>query len=340
MRIMFVGDINLGEYYTSFGHGPASYLKHSDVFKNVRTIFSEADFVVGNLEAALTTNNLDHSNPESAVLRGDPNHASLLGEVGFKVLQVANNHTVQHGKEGFDEAVQALRSSDIFAVGMNNQDTVKVKLGEETIGFLAASDVPDNTDKSQQSYQKLDSEFIEKAIAEVNEVDHLFVMLHWGLEASTRPMEYQRKLIQKLSAAGVRGVIGTHPHLFYDVWIEENTIAAPSLGDFVFDLGWDKRLLQTGILDIQISEKQLEAKVWPIEIMNNGCMPTPTGPPIPVNPDVKLYDLGEDMAGEQKRKLIYFISNFYKGDINLKTKFIFKKLSFFLKNKMQGISNG
>jgi len=36
MRIMFVGDISLGEYYTCFGHGPRSYLEHPDVFENVR----------------------------------------------------------------------------------------------------------------------------------------------------------------------------------------------------------------------------------------------------------------------------------------------------------------
>jgi len=108
MRIMFVGDINLGEYYTSFGHGPRSYLKHSDVFENVRDLFSQADFVVGNLEAPLTTHNFNPNDPESVVLRGDPKHATTLRTAGFRVLQVANNHTVQHGKEGFRETVEAL----------------------------------------------------------------------------------------------------------------------------------------------------------------------------------------------------------------------------------------
>lgn len=55
MRIMFVGDINLGEYYTSFGHGSGSYLEHSDVFEHVQDLFNQADLVVGNLEAPLTT---------------------------------------------------------------------------------------------------------------------------------------------------------------------------------------------------------------------------------------------------------------------------------------------
>jgi poly-gamma-glutamate synthesis protein (capsule biosynthesis protein) len=52
---MFVGNINLGEYYTSFGHGPRSYVDQSDVFEKVRDFLSQADFAVGNVEASLTT---------------------------------------------------------------------------------------------------------------------------------------------------------------------------------------------------------------------------------------------------------------------------------------------
>jgi len=91
MRIMFVGDINLGEYYTSFGHGPKTYLKSGNVFSEVESILSMADIVVGNLEAPLTNANLDLNDPESIVLRGDPNAAEILYEAGFRVLQVANS---------------------------------------------------------------------------------------------------------------------------------------------------------------------------------------------------------------------------------------------------------
>ncbi|MDS1309938.1 CapA family protein [Marinobacter xiaoshiensis] len=140
MRIMFVGDINLGEYYTSFGHGPGSYLKHSDVFENVRELFNQADFVVGNLEAPLTTHNLNPREPESVVLRGDPIHAASLKSAGFKVLQVANNHTVQHGAEGFHETVEALSAVGMCAIGLNGQAVEILEVDSQTVGFLAASD--------------------------------------------------------------------------------------------------------------------------------------------------------------------------------------------------------
>ncbi|SFR58587.1 poly-gamma-glutamate synthesis protein (capsule biosynthesis protein) [Marinobacter daqiaonensis] len=326
MRIMFVGDINLGEYYTSFGHGPGTYLEHSDVFARVRELFGQADLVVGNLEAPLTTHNFDPDDPERVVLRGHPKHAKLLSEVGFSVLQVANNHTVQHGREGFDETVRALTEAGVEAVGLNQQELTVLEVGGKTLGFLAASDVPDNTDKRQVSYQRLDTEFLERVKASVPNVDHLFVMLHWGLESSTVPMDYQRELISELSQAGVRGIIGSHPHLFYEVWQEGETVCAPSLGNFVFDLCWDQRLLKTGILDVQLENEPVTAQVHPVTIERNGCLPTPVHAPVAVSPEARLYDLGDDMAGEQVRKLKYFFANLLKGDTSLKAKFFMRKM--------------
>lgn len=327
MRIMFVGDINLGEYYTSFGHGPGSYLEHSDVFENVRDLFNQADFVVGNLEAPLTTHNFNPTEPESVVLRGDPKHAATLRTAGFRVLQVANNHTVQHGKEGFGETVEALSSAGITAVGLNEQKTQIIEISGKTVGFLAASDVPDNTDKAQSSYQRLDDAFVVRATKAVAEVDHLFVLLHWGLESHTSSMTYQKELIKTLSQNGVRGVIGSHPHLFYEVWIEDQTVAAPSLGNFIFDLCWDTRLLQSGVLDVTIDKDGINAVcVWPLELLNEGCCPSIFGVAVPVRESVNLYDLGNDMSGEQSRKLQYFFRNLSRGNYRLKTKFIARKL--------------
>ncbi|MBQ0762756.1 CapA family protein [Marinobacter psychrophilus] len=327
MRIMFVGDINLGEYYTSFGHGPKSYLEHSDVFENVRDLLSRADFVVGNLEAPLTTHSFNPTEPESVVLRGDPKHATTLRAAGFRVLQVANNHTVQHGEEGFRETVEALSNSGVIAVGLNEQKTQIIEIGGETVGFLAASDVPDNTDKAQRCYQRLDDAFVTRAIKAVAEVDHLFVLLHWGLESCTSSMAYQKNLIRTLSQSGVRGVIGSHPHLFYEVWIEGQTVAAPSLGNFIFDLCWDKRLLQSGILDVTVDKDTISSTcLWPLELLNDGCCPSICGSAVPVQESLMLYDLGKNMSGEQSRKLKYFFRNLFRGNQRLKVKFIVRKL--------------
>lgn len=333
MRLMFVGDINLGEYYTSFGHGPLNYLRTGNVFSNVQNIFDQADIVIGNLEAPLTTNNLDPNDPQSAVLRGNPESAKLLFESGFKVLQIANNHTVQHGDKGFTQTIESLKLAGISPIGLEDQEVLIIHLNGEKIGFLAASDVPDNTNTFQTCYQRLNDEFLKRVKVSTRKVDHLFLMLHWGLESSTTPLPYQLELIEKFKEFGVRGVIGAHPHLFYEIWNDNRTIIAPSLGNFVFDLAWDKRLLKSGILDIEINKTNIQTQVWPVFLRENGCLPTPTKEPILLSKKnkIKLYNLGKDMNGGQIRKLLYFLKNITKGNLKLKIKFILQKFSSLLK---------
>lgn len=333
VRIMFVGDINLGEYYTSFGHGPRSYIKSGSPFSNVNDVLNKADFAVGNLEAPLTTENEIPGEPESNVLRGSPKDAYLLTEANFRILQVANNHTVQHGKSGFDETVAVLSRNDISPVGLRNQEVVIVESKGVKLGFIAASDVPDNTNVNQESYQKLDSYFLERIKHSVSKVDHLFVLLHWGLESSTERMSYQSELAKELSELGVRAVIGHHPHLFYEITASERFVFAPSLGNFVFDLAWDERLLKTGILDITIKDSEMTTRVWPITIRKNGCLPSPSGQEINVNGTLKLYDHGKSMEGEQLRKTIYFFRNIILGDTILKIKFFSRKMIPLMKQK-------
>lgn len=326
MKIMFVGDVSLGEYYMSFGHGPRTFANAQNIFANVSEIFSSADMVVGNLEASLTSIDYDTNEPESIVLKGNPLHVTQLKNAGFSVMQVANNHTVQHGDEGFDETLQTLEATGISPVGLNRQKPVVVEHEGLRVAFMAASDVPDNTNKTQVKYQRLDEAFLLSVEAAAGEYDHLVVMLHWGLEASTSPLPYQRELVERLYKAGVSAIIGSHPHLFYEIEKRDSFIAAYSLGNFVFDLCWDKRLMNTGILEIDFLKKDLIAKYWSVVIDKNGCLPTPSGKPVPIDHTIVPYDLGSEMDFQQIRKVVYMFLNLYRGHTLLKLKFFYRKL--------------
>lgn len=325
MKMMFVGDLNLGEYYTSFGNGPGTFAKSKSVFSAVQDIFSTADMVVGNLEASITDIGNDPLDPERMVLKVNPAVASQFKEAGFGVLQVANNHSIQHGPEAFQQSLTMLDNLGIRAVGLNQQQPVIVRHNDISFGFLAASDVPDNTDKSQSHYQRMDSQFFDLIANSVSLVDHLIVMLHWGLEASTVPLPYQREIAKKLKDLGVRAIIGSHTHLFYEVEASDNFICAYSLGNFVFDLCWDKRLVKSGILELEFTKEGVTGQVWPIEIRENGCLPSPSGNPVPLNNNVTLYDHGSSLKWQQTRKVIYLLSNILKGDTPLKIRFFKKK---------------
>lgn len=330
---MFVGDVSLGEYYLSFGHGPRSFAKAGNVFSCVTDIFKSSDMVIGNLEAPITGLNYDLSEPESMVLKVDPEHVKTLSLAGFGVMQVANNHTVQHGNAAFKETVGFLKDEGIKVVGLNNHTPLVIETEGMRIAIVAASDVPDNTNNAQTQYQRLNEEFINSIIATVDKFDHFIVMLHWGLEAATAPLPYQRHLVERLYKSGVRAVIGSHPHLFYEIEKRENFLAAYSLGNFVFDLCWDKRLMQTGILEIDFTQQGISSKYWPVTIKEEGCQPTPVGTPIVINKTLTPYALGRRMSFQHIKKLLYFLRKLPKG----KTK---QKLIFFKRKIAKLISRG
>lgn len=329
MKIMFVGDMNLGEYYTSFGHGPGTFAKGNDIFSQVREIFDQADYVVGNLEASITNENNGELSPPKAVLKVDPLVAFQFKQAGFRVLQVANNHTIQHGRDAFEQSLDILDSMDIMAVGIDKQKVQIVNHGGISVGFLAASDVPDNTDKEQNLYQRNDGNFLKIVEESVSLVDHLVVMLHWGLESSTIPLQYQRDFSAKLNALGVSAVIGSHPHLFYEIEVRDDFVCAYSLGNFVFDLCWDNRLMKTGILEIDFHQEKSTVTVWPVRIKGNSGQPAPNGPPIKIRSSYSLYDHGVSLNWQQTKKTLHLLANIFKG--NTRLKFIFLKNKIFHK---------
>ena len=141
MKVMFVGDVCLGEYYMSLGHGPRTVASRVDLFEKIRPLLESADFVVGNLEAPLCSHDYDLSEPENMVLKANPAHAEQLKNAGFRVMQVANNHTMQHGSEGFEESISTLKGFGIHAIGLNEQAPLEIRQNDMRLGFMAASDI-------------------------------------------------------------------------------------------------------------------------------------------------------------------------------------------------------
>jgi len=326
MKLFFVGDINLGEYYTSIGNGPKTYFQNHDPLKSVRGLFNSADAVIGNLESPVTARDLKSTNLHEMALIGRATDIAVLAGAKFRYLQIANNHSVQHGEEVFFETVEEIKKNNIKPLGLANQSCEIIECNGITVGFLCASDVPDNTFKNQNIYQRLNEDFMVRVRIAVTEVDHLIVLLHWGSESSTEPMDAQKLIATQLKELGVRAVIGSHTHLFYEIESSENFLCAYSLGNFIFDLSWDKRLLKSGILEVNFLKKSFSSIVHPISIAKNGCLPLLNGSSVEIKGLVRLYNLKKNMSYQQLKKTYYLLINIFKGNTKLKFSFLLKKI--------------
>lgn len=341
MKLAFVGDISLGEYYLSFGHGPKTYANRRNIFENVKDVFSDADFVFGNLETPVSNIGLDNKNPESVVLRGDPNHLPMLANVGFRALSIANNHIVQHGEEVFRDTIKELKKNKIVPMGVSGSEVPIFEKNGIRVAVIVASDVPDNTDQNQSSYDILDAEKIKNKIKHIKDkVNWVVLFLHWGREDCVLPNSHQIDLIDDFKREGANFIIGHHPHIFYPIEISDKFLSAPSLGNFVFDLCWDERLMKSGVLHLNLSENYFTSSFTPIALDENG-IPFVSGNKQVINDGVfHPYKNNSDLSRMNLHKIIFFIKNFFRGNSSLKSRFIIKKiLNKFIKIKIYENSN-
>lgn len=331
-KISFIGDIALGEHYFSLGHGPRSYARKNFLFKNVKQYFEDSEYVVANLECPISDLHYDKSDPESSAFRGSPAVISQLKNAGINIVSVANNHMMQHGEEVFKDTIKNLEKNGIKVIGKSSQEPLLLDANNK-ISILACSDIEDNTYKDQTSYQRWNEGFKKTINTYVNQGVVVIIFIHWGREDKHKPTDRQIEIEKDLKKLGVRIIVGHHPHIFYPVKYHNNFICAYSIGDFVFDLPWDKKLLKTGILNISI-DKTLSAEIVPVYIKKQGCLPTATGKIKNLSfGEIDMYRYRGPVSNIQLKKLFYFSLNYFRGKTALKTKFLLRKI----KGKMSGL---
>lgn len=206
--------------------------------------FSDADIAMVNLEMAVGTRGVPMEEKQFT-FRGKPEHLSLLKHMGIDVVSVANNHTLDYGREAFLDTLQHLNDNGIAPVGGgNNLDEASefctVDVQGRKVGILAASRVVPAVDwhagmKTPGLLTTYDPSKLNAAIAKAKETcDFVLVYVHWGVEGETIPEEYQRKLAYGYIDAGADAVFGSHPHVLQGFEIYNGKPIAYSLGNFIF----------------------------------------------------------------------------------------------------------
>jgi len=246
LQIMFVGDI--------MSHGPqlqAAYqatdktYDYTENFKYVKTIFQQADFVIGNLETTLGVKPYAGYPQFSA----PPALAKACRDAGINVLATANNHSCDKGRRGIVKTLDMLDSLQILHTGTyRNQkekqeknalivekNGIKLALLNYTYGTNGIP-VPAPT-----QVNLIDTTAIKKdiKIARLENPDDIIVFLHWGEQYQNHPNKSQKKLVDFLHRQGVSWIIGSHPHVIQDVDYEQDYLnnqtyfTVYSLGNFI-----------------------------------------------------------------------------------------------------------
>jgi poly-gamma-glutamate synthesis protein (capsule biosynthesis protein) len=281
-----VGDIALGDHPLCTGFGTHSRSRRHPPefpFGHVTDVLGTADIRFGNLECTLSEHGLRHNDYHSVQMRGYPGYVKGLVGAGFQVLNVANNHSMQHGPEPFGETVGMLRKAGIGVCGVRNGHAsapVITTAHGLRVAFIGYSLRPRQyfTDEPLYAEGRPDG-IVADVRAARSQCDILVVSLHWGDEFIDHPSPADVQLAHAVVDAGADLIIGHHPHVLRGVERYGRGWIVYSLGNFVCDMLWSEELRETAICECRLSRAGVhQVRLIPVRI-NDDCQPVPlTGP--------------------------------------------------------------
>ncbi len=234
-----VGDVTFGEQV-----GPTiARLGGAYPWTNVAATLRHADITIGNLETAVSTRGV--AAVKQYTFRGSP--AALLPMrrlAGFDVLTLANNHTVDYGRDALLDTVRAVRAAGIQTIGagatsLRARRPAFVRAGGLGVAFLGYSDVNPlgfNATATEPGTARADVAAITADVrAALRRADVAVCFFHWGTEMHPAPDARQQLFAAACLNAGARLVVGAHPHVLGGLARPtERSLVAWTLGNFVF----------------------------------------------------------------------------------------------------------
>lgn len=247
LSLIAVGDalIHRGIYYDAATNQTdnSGYTKYdfTNMFSYIRDIIKPYDLKFYNQETVIGGKNLGLSNYP---LFNSPDEIGLdLINVGFNLVNLATNHSLDKSKEGATYSANFWQSkNEVYAVGSYRSFDERNKIRiEEKNGIkysLLGYTMHTNGLKVPSGYEYLvniyNPEQVKKDIEALRDkVDVLIVSMHWGTEYTNTPTNEQRQIAEYLSNLGVDIIIGHHPHVVESIEYVNNTLVIYSLGNFI-----------------------------------------------------------------------------------------------------------
>jgi poly-gamma-glutamate synthesis protein (capsule biosynthesis protein) len=227
----------------------------------IAPLLQAADLAVVNLETAVGTSG--EPRDKRFVFQADAKLLVALRDGGVDAVSVANNHSFDHGLDGFLETLDNVKAAGLrpFGGGRDAAEAygaavfeaggVKIALvGVAVIGpgeDDRAADTRPGTTNGRDRTATLNAIRAAKKITPI-----VIAVVHWGAELAPCPRDYEMDLAARMLDAGASAVIGAHPHVLQGITFSEGKLVAYSVGNFVF-AGLDDATRRTGVITLTIA---------------------------------------------------------------------------------------
>lgn len=229
--IRFVGDINLTDNYFDVGFGIGSKL--SAGVDPLAGLLNRSVINIGNFEGVASDISRE-TGYNSKVFRITTDDVSRIHH--FEYYGLANNHSMQHGTEAFNQTVRSLSHVGCTIFGTNAHKSVLFSDCNRLISITGVSFRIDDYTKGTSYWHNPEYKEIIIELESLPKDAYKILFVHWGNEFIDRPSSSQKKLAHWLIDSGFDLIIGMHPHIIQG-WEEYmGKRIYYSLGNFVFDM--------------------------------------------------------------------------------------------------------
>lgn len=241
----------------------------------VDSVLNTSDVVVGNLECPATK--IKAPVFKQFIFRAEPEWLSDLRRHGITHLNLANNHSIDQGREGLMDTQRNILAAGIqpIGAGCNMQEAAKpvllstqprnvwlvasLRLALENYAYL-----PDLPCVSQESIDTLCLRI--SRLRQADPSGYVIVSLHWGWENHTEVLPQQRHEAHRLIDAGADALVCHHPHMLQPMETYRGKPIFYSIGNFIFDRDGTAALVR-----LSITAHEAEAQQIPLRIKH--CTP-------------------------------------------------------------------
>ena len=279
LNVIFTGDILLDR-------GVRRVIEHHGVghlfSDGIDSVFQSAQVVVGNLECPATK--IKAPVFKRFIFRGEPEWLDTLRQHGITHLNLANNHSIDQGREGLIDTKRNIIAAGMVPIGAgeNMQEASEpVLLASEPRKVwlvpslrLALENYAYLTDKPCVSQEPMDS--LLSRVYHLRQQDStavIIVSLHWGAEHKLEPVPRQKHDAHMLCLAGADMLVCHHTHTLQTIEDFRGHKIYYSIGNFIFDQSKPLNS-EACIVRLTITADSLDVETIPIEIRQ--CVPVIT----------------------------------------------------------------
>ncbi|WP_158250399.1 CapA family protein [Aquimarina sp. I32.4] len=240
-KIVFVGDLLLDRGVRErIEHLGIDNLFHS----TIDSIFDHSDIVIANLECPATK--IKEPVNKKYIFRAEPEWLRGLKDHKITHLNMANNHSMDQGRNGLVDTKKNIQESGLIPLGFgeNFKEACKAQLitiSPRPVYVLSSLQVPsENWPFLENKPCVCEDSFvaISEKIKKLKRKDPnaiVIIQLHWGAEHTVVPQTLQKQHAYELVDAGADIIIGHHTHTIQSIEVYKGSFIYYGIGNFIFD---------------------------------------------------------------------------------------------------------